>query len=253
MKHLFLSDVHLGAFPAHINQRIEQELISLLDFCYEQTIHIHILGDLFDYWMEFGDIIPELGKEVLKKFKWYNAHVHPITYITGNHDNWTESYFDKLGFDVQQDYKIVREEENSIFLHHGDGISDPGFDLPRPLFHRVLRHPLFIKLYKRIFTPDVGIDIMRQFSAISRDNPSDEPERLNRWSASLLHKSDYNLIISGHDHHPRVETFPFGTYINLGTFSRDKTVAYYTNGACNLVSWNAESKTLTPFNPEHKI
>ncbi|WP_069130982.1 UDP-2,3-diacylglucosamine diphosphatase [Rhodohalobacter halophilus] len=252
MTHLFLSDVHLGAFTPEVNRELELQLISLVEYCSENSIQVHILGDLFDYWMEFGAIKPKLGESLLESLKHYNHHVKPATYITGNHDNWTEGYFSSAGFDLIEEYKVIEADTNKLFIHHGDGLKDSRFNLPRPLFHRLLRHPLFVRFYKFIFSPETGIDIMKQFSAFSRNNPSDDPKRLNSWATSFLKETDYRYVISGHDHHARVETFPFGTYINLGTFYGDKTVAIYTNGECNLVRWDAENRTFTPFKSDYK-
>lgn len=50
---LFISDVHLGAFDKATEKEIEDELIALINHCCEQKIKIYILGDLFDYWMEY--------------------------------------------------------------------------------------------------------------------------------------------------------------------------------------------------------
>jgi len=252
MTHLFLSDVHLGAFDESTNSKIEQSLLALINYCLEHSIQMHVLGDLFDYWMEFGTKIPDLGSNLLTSFSEYNQRFKPVTFITGNHDYWTEGYFEELGFDVQSEYSQIADNDVKIFMHHGDGLKDPKFRLPRPFFHKILRHPLFVRFYKWILSPDVGLEIMRQFSSQSRSNPSDDPERLNQWSKSFLKETNYQYIISGHDHHPRVETFPFGTYINLGTFYGDKTVGIYTNGECRLVKWDEKNRTFTPFKSDLK-
>jgi len=66
-----------------------------------------------------------------------------------------------------------------------------------------------------------------------------------------LKESDYDYVICGHDHLPRVETFSFGTYINLGTFFKDKTVALYTNKGIELVRWNADDRRFDNLNYLH--
>lgn len=252
MKHLFLSDVHLGAFTDDENERLEKDLISLIEYAIENKIHLHILGDLFDYWMEFGATIPNYGRNVLDHFENYNLKLAPATYITGNHDNWTLGYFKKIGFDVHSDFKELNTGAHSFFLHHGDGLADPEYNLQRPLVHKVLRHPLFTSAYRKIFNPDTGIDLMKQFSEFSRANPDQKPDRLNRWSKSFLKNTAYDFVVSGHDHIARVETFSFGTYINLGTFYGDKTVALYNNNQLSLVRWDAEYRQLKTVNTLHE-
>jgi UDP-2,3-diacylglucosamine pyrophosphatase LpxH len=76
---------------------------------------------------------------------------------------------------------------------------------------------------------------------------------LDNWSEEFLRITDYDVVISGHDHQPRVLDFDGGTYINLGTFFDDRTVSFYNNGVVELVVWNAAEKTLLPFEQRYKI
>jgi UDP-2,3-diacylglucosamine hydrolase len=246
MDHLFVSDVHLGAFSHEENFQIENDLISLIYFCIENNIQLHLLGDLFDYWMEYPDHHPKLGENLLSVFEKYNRDIAPITYILGNHDNWTRGYFDDIGFITKTDYAHLNLHNRHIFLHHGDGISDPDFNLKRPLVHRILRNPYFVKFYQTIFPPEAGLDLMKRFSRMSKESFKFEPELLNSWSESFLKKSEFDVVISGHDHIPRIETFSHGLYINTGTFFEHRSVVYYTNGSFKLVTWDAEGYHLKP-------
>lgn len=128
MVHIFLSDVHLGANNPEETEQLEHELIRLVDYCESQKIQIHILGDFFDYWMEFPDYVPELGQDILKRFESYNRTVNSATtYITGNHDYWTVSHFEKLGFKVEHEFMNLDLGDRNLFLCHGDGLSDENF------------------------------------------------------------------------------------------------------------------------------
>lgn len=248
MDHLFLSDVHIGATTDESGRRSEQDLISLIEFATRNRFRICVLGDLFDYWMEYPDTRPEIGEDVLHAFREHNRSVSSTLYITGNHDNWTSGYFEKIGFRVEPESSVIELDDLSFFLHHGDGLADPEINLPRPLFHRVLRNERFVSLYQSIFPPEAGIDLMRRFSAMSRENSETDPQRLSEWSEAFLKHTDTDVVISGHDHIPRVETFPFGSYINLGTFYEHRTVALYTNGQLRLVTWSADDQQFQPTN-----
>ena len=50
---IFISDVHLGAFDKAKEAEVENDLITLINYCCAHKIKIYILGDLFDYWMEY--------------------------------------------------------------------------------------------------------------------------------------------------------------------------------------------------------
>ena len=247
MQHLFLADVHLGAFSDTENRRLENEIISIIDYCSENNVKLHILGDLFDYWMEYPNHKPKLGSKLLSKFEKFNRLHGSVTFVTGNHDNWTYGYFEGLGFDVIADYKSISIDGQNVFLHHGDGISEKKFELPRPLFHRLLRNKYFILLYQNLFTPEAGLDLMRKFSSMSKENPEIKPERLNNWAEKFLDNSKYDVTICGHDHIPRVETFHSGIYINTGAFFDTRTLASYTNHSFGIVRWDSEQSNFYPY------
>lgn len=251
MDHLFLSDVHLGAFNDRTNKHLEEQVIALIRYCAERSIRLHILGDLFDYWMEYPGEVPGLGLELLNEFEQYNRTVYPATYILGNHDNWDRGYFEELGFGVSSNHYLLEEDNKRFFLHHGDGLADPMYQLPRPLYHRVLRSNWFTRLYQTILPPDAGLHLMKTFSSMSRKKIESAPERLNQWSKNLLNSSTFHYVLSGHDHIARMETFPFGTYINPGAFFKDYLVAYYTNNELTLVRWCTDGHKLIPFNAEN--
>ena len=248
-KYLFLSDAHLGGFSENQNRRIEKELIHLIDYCELKQFRICVLGDLFDYWMEYPNAVPELGKDVLKRFRAYNRSFKPALYITGNHDNWTFGHFESLGFDVEKNKRILDLGGLKTMLLHGDGLDDSSMNLSRPLMHRFLRHPAFVKLYQFILPQKLGLSVMQKFSNFSRSSESKrlEKERLNNWGKNHLANNNIDIIICGHDHSPRIKKYDFGTFINLGTFYKDRTVATYNKGQFDLVIWSDQSRELKPF------
>ncbi|MDR9363766.1 MAG: metallophosphoesterase [Balneolaceae bacterium] len=253
MVHIFLSDVHLGIHDEKQTRKLEKELIRLVDYCQSNSIQIHILGDFFDYWMEFPDYIPSLGQSVLDRFESYNeAMGNNTTFITGNHDFWTVSHLEKLGFNVEHEYVHLQLGQNNLFLCHGDGLNEDQFKLKRPLLHRFIRHPKFVTFYKFLLPGKNGLQLMKKFSNFTRDENYINTERLNNWAEFMIEKFNFDLIVSGHDHVPRMETFPEGTYINTGSFHQHRTVLKYNKGAFELVSWNDGLKEFQPFEYQSK-
>lgn len=246
-KKLFVSDAHLGGFDEAINKKIETELIHLVDFCEEHNYEIYILGDLFDYWMEYPNYKPALGEALLERFERYNLNTGSTLYITGNHDNWNNGYFKKIGFTIEKNHHFLDLGGKKTMLLHGDGLDDPSFNLPRPLFHRVLRNPSFVNLYQSVLPPEAGLDVMMKFSRLARSREVTEAEKnLNKWAKKQLKNSDTDFILCGHDHTPRRLDYNFGTFINLGTFYQHKSVAAYNNNELSLVTWNDAARQLTP-------
>lgn len=246
MPDIFLSDLHLGAHEKETDGQIESDLFSLLNYCEEHRIKVHILGDLFDYWMEYPGHIPELGNPLLKRFEEFHQNNPATLYITGNHDNWTRKGFESAGFDVEPEFRILNLNGTLVFLLHGDGLVSSDINLKRPLLHRLLRSRWFISIYQKLTSPATGLFLMKHFSRFSRWKSHPDPSRLNRWAEKFLSSNRVSLILSGHDHIARVETFDFGTYINLGTFSNDRTVVVHTNGEFELVIWSSERQQFLP-------
>lgn len=248
-KQIFVSDVHLGAFPKDKNDEIEHDLIKLIEYCEHNQIKINILGDLFDYWMEFPekDFIPALGSKILEAFERYNHKVTPALYITGNHDNWTFGHFEDLGFDIEDNFRFLELDDIKILIMHGDGVASNKIDFPRATFHRILRNSTFVEVYQKLFTPKSGLAAMKTLSNLTRKRNHQDPVPLNEQAKKIFNKHNLDYIISGHDHIPRVETFSRGSYINLGAFFNTRTIAVYNNHEIELVMWEAKSNSIIPF------
>lgn len=258
---LFLSDVHLGGFSEERNRAIEQELIHLTEYCHRHRYRICILGDLFDYWMEYRGVAPSLGERLLELFRSWNHPFHPTLFITGNHDHWTGPLLPSIGFRLEHGAHRMELGGKNLLLMHGDGLPDHNrlpspesggsLELRRPLLHRILRNPLFIRGYQAVLPPAAGIRVMRWFSRINRslDNVKGGTGTLDRWSARFLERTETDLVLCGHDHVPRANEYRWGTFMNLGTFYRHRTAVLYTKGEFSHVQWNDDSKTLTTWNP----
>lgn len=246
---LFISDVHLGGFSNTQNERIESELIQLINYCQRNDIRLAVLGDLFDYWMEYPEFVPDLGKKLLDRFEDFNTKLGPTLYITGNHDNWTRDHLKKRGFYLIHEQYLFSTNNKKVLALHGDGLSDPAYNLRRPLMHRILRSRKFVTLFQKVFPPQMGNSVMKYFSRLTRKMEWDarKKEQLNNWARQQLKNSDVEIILTGHDHIPRRKHFTFGTYINLGTFYKHKTMCYYNNDGFSLVCWKPELQTLNQF------
>jgi UDP-2,3-diacylglucosamine pyrophosphatase LpxH len=243
---LFISDVHIGGFSDQENERIESELIQLVNYCQQNKIQIAILGDLFDYWMEYPDTVPSIGEQLLNRFEEFNQELGPTLFITGNHDNWTRDHLSQRGFYLEDEQHSFTIDSNRLMALHGDGLANPDLKLPRPFLHRLLRNEKFLTIFQSVFPADVGLKIMKYFSRLTRriDEENQRVKRLNGWARQQLKQTDTDIILCGHDHIPRQKQFPFGTYINLGTFYYHRTMALYNNDMISLVCWKADTQTI---------
>lgn len=251
-KILFLSDAHLGGFSKTQNQQIESSLLQLIDYCEHHSYRIFILGDLFDYWMEYPSHVPALGQTLLRRFSEYNREVGSSLFITGNHDNWTRGHFEAVGFEVEPDYRAIPLDSRNVLLLHGDGLLDEDKEITRPLMHRLLRNSSFVRWYQKILPAKAGLKLMKYFSRFNRyfEAYRSDIKKMNKWAELQLKTSELDVIICGHDHMPRMKNFSFGTFINLGTFYRHRTLAVYNKGKFSLVVWDDVARELKTFDPE---
>ncbi len=248
---IFISDVHFGAKPDE-DPKILEDVAKLLGYAKKEGFRLIILGDLFDYWMEFGDSYPKYAEPMLNLFEDFNK-IDPTLYITGNHDNWGDGELKKRGFDVEHEYRIIETEQSKFLLMHGDGLKDSSFGYPRPFYHRILRNPTFVSFFKAIFGKRIGLNLMKWFSAKSRnenepakDNVAENP--LDSWVISFLNSNPSKIdgIIAGHTHQSKLYKTDNGLYINTGRFFRDRTVLVYTNSCFQLVTWDGKKQEFTP-------
>jgi UDP-2,3-diacylglucosamine hydrolase len=245
---IFLSDVHLGGYDAKTNEQIERDLLTLLNYV-EKNGQIILVGDLFDYWMEYRGKWPKYGESVLKAFESINKK-SPTIYITGNHDNWTGERILDAGFDVEHEYREVEIDGKRVFLLHGDGLTDERFKFERPGLNRVIRNRQFLDIYQTIFPPKVGVEIMRKFSSFSKwrdTGVQNSTKRIDRFVKTLLKEPEIDVVVCGHYHVHRFINDEDGLYINLGTFYRHRTVGRHTKGMFELVTWDGNGNRFTTF------
>ena len=241
--HLFLADAHLGASSDEAtNSKLEQNLIDLVEYCGKRDYHLHVLGDLFDYWMEYPDRTPPVGRRLRSAFREYHQSVGTTLYVTGNHDNWDWHHFQSLGFDVEHECRLLKLGNLQLLALHGDGLRDKKWNLPRPLLHRILRNPYFIKFYQKIFPPKAGWQFMRLFSGTSRwgelHSMEKKQRKLNEWAEQTMTEHSLDGVLFGHDHKPRKLGFKDTILLNPGSFQMFHTLGMYTSGHFKIVTWN---------------
>jgi UDP-2,3-diacylglucosamine pyrophosphatase LpxH len=244
-EHLFISDIHIGAFNNSVEEQIENDLIDLVNYAIDRNAQIYILGDLFDYWMEFthSKYIPSIGKKVLDIFEQYNNSISKALFITGNHDNWTINHFSERGFEVESEFRIIELFDKKVFLMHGDGLLNTKKILKRPMFNQILRNNFFLLLYRNLLPKGLALNLMKLLSNSSKKIRRKDPIKLNKNAQLILTSNIADVVLTGHDHIPRVETFNSGLYINLGNFFHERTLVRGINSELSLVRWHAKSKT----------
>lgn len=243
----FFSDVHLGLESYEKEKLKESKLIQFLNEVQFDAKEIFIVGDLFDCWIEYKEVVPKGFYKLFTKISELVDKNIIINYIAGNHDFWKGNYFQKeFGIEICHTH-IEREiEGKKFFIHHGDGFAhnDTGYRILK----KILRNGLSQKLYS-ILHPNLGIRLAKGTSATSRDHTGNKDyskhDGMKEYALGKI-KKGFDYVIMGHHHNPQVTKFENGYYINLGDWIDYFTYGVFSAGKFelkNFESKNSDYKT----------
>lgn len=134
----FLSDAHLGSLAIKHSRTQERRLVRFLDSIKHKAAAVYLLGDMFDFWNEYHDVVPKGFTRFLGKLSELTDMGVEVHFFTGNHDLWTYGYLEKeCGVTVHKQPLTTEIYGKVFFLAHGDGLGDPNkkFKLLRKIFH----------------------------------------------------------------------------------------------------------------------
>ena len=145
----FVSDVHLGLRTGDPDEREARFVRFLQAVPADSTKAVCLLGDIWDFWYEYRDVIPRIGARVVAELiRLMNAGVE-VYFCPGNHDIWTFSFFESIGIHkIEQPYHM-RFGEVDFCLGHGDclGGAKWSYRLMLKIFHSRVAQKLFSTLH----------------------------------------------------------------------------------------------------------
>lgn len=241
----FASDFHFG-IPDHATSvEREKRLCRWLDEIKVDAHHLYLVGDLFDTWFEYKNVVPRGYLRFLGKLAELRDGGLPIEVFTGNHDLWMRDYF-QAELDIPVHHSPITASFNGkkFFVGHGDGLG-PG-DTGYKLLKAVLRNPVSQWLYRRVH-PDTGVGLASWFSRLGpkhADSPvkefqGAEKEMLVQFCLDTLNKEHYDYFIFGHRHLALEFPLPQDSlYINLGDWIRYDSYAVFDGSSLKLKYYN---------------
>lgn len=230
----FASDFHLG-IPDHARSLVrEKQICAWLDEVKKDAAHIFLVGDLFDSWLEFKNVVPKGFVRFLGKLAELRDSGIPIEAFTGNHDLWMRGYFQQE-LDIPVHHEAIRRTINgkTFLIAHGDGLG-PG-DHGYKFLKSILRNPVCQWLYRRIH-PDTGIALASYFSRkgpkhegeIEEQFKGADKEFLVQYCLEVLQQEKVDYFIFGHRHLALEYPLPGDSlYVNLGDWITFKSYAVF--------------------------
>ena len=221
----FASDMHFGIPNLQESQNRERKFCRWLDMAAKDAHAIFLIGDIFDFWMEYKRTVPKGYSRFFGKLSELTDAGIEIHYMRGNHDTWLKNYLaDECG--CIYDKGILQMEVNGkkFYIHHGDGLAPKGYDTRYKMLKKLLNNKVCIWLYSLIH-PSLGIRIALFFSRQSRmaggqstSFESGEKEWLTMYSKDILkNEGHFDFFIFGHRHLALdIPLNEKSKYVNLG-------------------------------------
>jgi len=220
----FASDFHLGIPDRAKSLDREKRIVQWLDEIKTDAALLYLVGDLFDTWFEYRNVIPRGYSRFMGKLAELSDSGLKIEAFTGNHDLWMRDYFlEELNIPVHH-HAIIREINGKrFFIAHGDGLG-PG-DHGYKLLKKVLRNKFSQWLYRRVH-PDTGVGFAGWLSRLGPKHSEEMPakkfmgpekEMLVQFCLETLNSEHYDYFIFGHRHIAIEYPLPQNSlYVNLG-------------------------------------
>lgn len=240
-KAFWASDFHLGT-PNHKDSRTRENLIvQWLESIQDEAEVIFLVGDIFDFWFEYKNLIPKGFIRFQGKLAEIIDSGTTVYLFTGNHDMWMFDYFEEeLGLKpIREDVEITIN--NHLFaIGHGDGVGpgDLTYKFLKAFFKNKLCQFLFSILPNRL-----SFGIANGWSRSSRKSHGDndktfhgELENQIIYSRSLEKTKHRDYYIFGHRHILKKHSInEQSEFINLGDWISHNSYAEFDGEELNLL------------------
>jgi len=201
MKAVFISD-------AHIKSREDKGydyLLRFFDSIKNETDHLFIVGDFFDFWFCKGDSLYPDFRPIVDKILELNEGGVRVHLFEGNHDFFLADYFEKHDIEVFPGDATLTIDGKKIFISHGDMASGP--TVSYRLLKSLLRSSAFYNFQKVMPSPLLW-KISQIASKMSRRHFARPPRGIAdgmRMFSEKQFDDGLDAVILGHCHQPLLE------------------------------------------------
>lgn len=200
----FASDIHLGAGSPAERRQTEQRFVEWLVQVGKDAEAVVLLGDLFDFWFEYGEVVPKGFIRPLGELARLHDRGVRLILLSGNHDMWLRDYLNKeCGMEIYTAPTTLEFHGHRLHLAHGDNLC-----IKRPsllwLMNTCFRSRLLRWLFRWLIHPDWALRFGHWWSGKSRKSHSNIPQE-----AHLVEPlREYARQTAQKD--PSIEAFLFG-------------------------------------------
>lgn len=239
MKSIFLADAHLK----DPQDQAYRELLTFLHETPEDLDNLFILGDFFDFWHGYQDVVFSPYIAILTALEELSEKGIKIHFFAGNHEISWGPYLKKIGTCYNRE-SIVELEGQKIYLAHGDRLNPD--DHSYLIWSALIRHPWISRIINTL-PSSLTWKLAGLMSHSSRNYNGTKkriPAQVFRSSAKIL-KGDLKTMVIGHFHQTRREIFssahgPKTLYI-LGDWINDRSYLLLEDGQFSFCSFHQSS------------
>ncbi len=237
----FASDLHLT--PDKESRLREKKFIQWLDAIKYDAGIIFLLGDIFDFWFEYRDVVPRGFTRLLGKLDELTDAGITIYYFTGNHDLWMRDYLsDEIGLTVFRRPAEFTINDKTFLIGHGHYLGPVG--IGQKILWYIFNNRLLKILYACLH-PRWGMAIGRNWSKSSRAHhglyePFDgvDKEYIAVYAQEQLSQKHYDFFIFGHRHLAMdIQLAENSRYINTGEWVESCSYAVFDGEDVSLHSF----------------
>jgi len=217
---LVVADAHLGQVP----ESVVRAFHTFLDTVPQPGDELVVNGDLFDFWFEYGTVVPRRHLPTVMKLAGLVQRGIPVTFLGGNHDRWGGDFLRRdMGIGYYPGAAELVLAGRRALVVHGDGLTEQHWS--GTLLHWLLRQPVTIAVF-RMLHPAIGFWIADRMSGTLADSTKDtavldraEAAQAAYAQALLEQRTELSLVVMAHTHRPRLDHVSDGrAYLNPGAF-----------------------------------
>ena len=207
MNHYFASDIHLGAGGEAFAGETERRFVAWLDDAAKDAESIFLVGDLFDFWFEYREVVPKGFVRTLGKLAELTDRGVRVVFFTGNHDMWVgDSLARECGVEIYTSPQRFCLNGKHLFIAHGDNMKIDGQPVLK-LLNTVFRSRTLRWLFSWLLHPDWAMRFGHWWSGSNRKakpirhafRGAEEP--IVRFASDFLKEHPgIDLFVCGHIH-----------------------------------------------------
>lgn len=237
--HYFISDIHLGAGDERLARESERRFVAWLDVAALDAEAIFLVGDIFDFWFEYGGVVPKGFVRTLGKLAELTDRGIRVVFFTGNHDMWIGDYLTReCGVEIYTSPRLLTLAGQRVFVAHGDNIHIDNLPMLK-LLNRIFRSRILRWAFSWCVHPDLAMRFGHWWSDRSRasHNARDSfnaslTEPLIAYAREYASTHEVDHFVFGHMHFPR--DYHDGTLhvVNLGGWEQRPSYAVLDAEGC---------------------